>query len=211
MTWVDLTTRFPERTPTWEDAELYRSETVCEIADDSPVRVSRISMSSHNGTHVDAPSHFLPGGRMVEDLTLEDLAGPAWICETGDAQLLDAELLEGLSIPRDAKRILFKTANSRRRLMDLPSFQRDYAGLDLNGAGWLLERGMRLVGMDYLSIQAYQASDETHRRLLREGTILVEGLVLHGVSTGWWDLVCLPLLASDLDGAPARVIARPIP
>lgn len=210
MTWIDLTHPLSERTPTWDDAELYQRETVCRIEGTCPVRVSRISMSSHNGTHLDAPSHYLEGEAMVEHLSLDDLIGTAWICETGLAPILTAQVLEGLGIPSEARRILFKTANSRRALMEDPNFHRDYVGLDETGASWLVDRRVSLVGLDYLSVQAYDADDETHRRLLRNRTILVEGLVMDGVRTGWWELVCLPLLARDLDGAPARVVARPI-
>lgn len=208
MSWVDLTHPLSERTPTWEDAELFQRETVCEIDAQSTVRVSRISMSTHNGTHLDAPAHFLSNGRLVEDLSLESLVGPAWVAETGQAVLLDAPLLESLGIPAAAKRIVFKTTNTSRRLMDDPMFARDYVGLDVSGAQWLVDRGVVLVGLDYLSVQAYEASDDTHRILLAKDTILVEGLVLDSVATGWWDLVCLPFLGRDLDGAPARVIAR---
>ncbi|MBK8801075.1 MAG: cyclase family protein [Fibrobacteres bacterium] len=211
MSWVDLTHPLSERTPTWEDAELYQRETVCTIDSGCPVRVSRITSSTHNGTHLDAPAHFLEHGRFVEDLSLDVLVGPAWIAQTADAAILDAPLLESLHIPPTARRILFKTANSKRRLMHCSKFSRDYVGLETSGAQWLVDRGVMLVGLDYLSVQAYTASDDTHRILLANDSILVEGLDLDRVSTGWWDLVCLPLLARELDGAPARVIARAIP
>lgn len=208
MSWVDLTHLLSERTPTWEDAEPIRFEMVCEIGQDCPVQVTRITLGTHNGTHLDAPAHYLAGGRHVSDLSLDSMVGPAWICETGTASILDADLLESLGIPASARRILFKTSNTSRDLMGSSRFTRDYVGLDQSGAQWLANRGVELVGSDYLSVQSFTAHDDTHRILLKNNTILLEGLVLGDVSTGWWDLICLPLLARALDGAPARVIAR---
>lgn len=211
MSWIDLTHPLSERTPTWEDAEPVRFETVCEIGQDCPVHVTRITLGTHNGTHLDAPSHYLADGHHVADLSLDAMVGPAWICQTDAASVLDASLLESLDIPAGTRRILFKTSNTARNLMGNPIFVRDYVGLDPSGAHWLANRGIELVGLDYLSVQAFSAHDDTHRILLKRNTILLEGLILHSVTTGWWDLICLPLLGRDLDGAPARVIARPLP
>ena len=208
--WIDLTHVLHAATPTWEDAEPAVVRSVCEIGPECPVRVSHISMGAHTGTHLDAPAHFLSEGAMVEALSLDDLIGRAWVAETGSSRIVDGALLEGMDIPAKAVRLLFRTSSTARRLMDQPKFDRSYTGLDESGARWLASRGIRLVGFDYLSVQAFDASDETHRILLREGVVLVEGLDLSLVETGWYDLVCLPLLARGLEGAPARVVARPI-
>lgn len=208
--WIDLTHPLHPELPTWEDGEPIQIGTVCEIGPDCPVRVSRIGLSSHNGTHLDAPAHFIPQGRMVEDLPLSTLIGTAWVADTGDATLLTEAALESLSIPREASRLLLRTSSTSRRLMSRPRFEREYVGLDETGARWIVARGIRLLGIDYLSVQAYSASDETHRILLSAETILVEGLDLSAMAAGWCDLVCLPLSGKSLDGAPARVVARPV-
>lgn len=207
--WLDLTHPLHPQLPTWEDAEPIEISTVCEIGPDGPARVSRIGIGSHNGTHLDAPSHFIPDGPMVEDIPLNVLIGRAWVAEAGEASLLTEAVLESLAIPAEATRVLLRTSNTSRGLMSRPRFERDFAGLDDGGARWILSRGIRLVGIDYLSVQAFAASDETHRILLGAATVLVEGLDLSRVSTGWYDLVCLPLSGRGLDGAPARVVARP--
>ena len=209
--WIDLTHSVHPGMPTWDDAEPAVLRTVCEIGPGCPVRVSHISIGAHTGTHLDAPAHFLSGGAMVEDLSLDDLIGPAWVVETGDARVVDAALLESLDLPTGVARLLFRTSSTTRDLMSHPKFDRTYAGLDESGARWIAERGgVQLVGFDYLSVQAYDASDETHKVLLGEGVVLVEGLDLSRVRTGWYELVCLPLLARGLEGAPARVVARPL-
>lgn len=208
--WIDLTHPVHEAMPVWEESERASITTRCEIDGDCPVRVSWIALGAHTGTHVDAPSHFLAGGAMVQDLSLDDLIGPAWIADTGTAEVVDAALLDPLGIPRQAERILFRTSNTSRDLMRKREFDRTYVGLDLSGAAWLAERKVRLVGFDYLSVQAFDASDETHRTLLRTGTVLLESLDLSRVGTGWHEIVCLPFLGKDLDGAPSRVVARKI-
>jgi len=208
--WIDLTHPLHPGLPTWENGEPIEIATICEIGPDCPVRVSRIGLSSHNGTHLDAPAHFIAGGRMVEDLPLEVLIGNAWIADTGEATLLTGAVLESLEIPSDATRVLLRTTSTSRRLMSRARFERDYPGLDDSGARWILSRGIRLVGIDYLSVQAFTASDDTHRILLAADTVLVEGLDLSSVAPGWYDLVCLPLSGKGLDGAPVRAVARPI-
>lgn len=209
--WLDLTHPLGPTTPTWEDAEPIRFDLACTIGPDCPVQVTHLHLGSHNGTHLDAPAHYLAGAPTVDQLALSSLVGPTWISDTGSATVLDAALLASLEIPESARRILFRTANTRRDLMNQPSFERSYVGLDESGARWLASRGFLLVGIDYLSVQVLAASDETHRTLLRHGTILVEGLDLSATEPGWWELVCLPLLLQGLDGSPCRAIARRIP
>lgn len=207
--WIDLTHPLHRDLPTWEDSEPVSIAPYCEIGPDSPVRVSELRMGSHNGTHLDAPSHFVAGGAMVEDLPLEVLMGEAWIADCGDEALLTDSVLESLAVPDGTLRLLLRTTSTRRRLMHTSRFERTYAGLDETGARWVVDRGIRLLGIDYLSVQAYQASDETHRTLLSAGVVLVEGLDLSRPAVGRHDLVCLPLLGRDLDGAPVRALARP--
>jgi len=209
--WIDLTHPVHAGMPTWEDAEPAVIRALCEIGPDCPVRVSHLSMGVHTGTHLDAPAHYLEGGRMVEDLSLDDLVGPAWVVDTGSAGIVDASLLDGIEIPTGAVRLLFRTSNTSRNLMEKSRFDRSYVGLDDSGARWIANRGIRLVGFDYLSVQAFDASDETHRILLREGVVLVEGLDLSRVGGGWHEFVCLPFLGKGLEGAPVRAVARPLP
>lgn len=207
-TWIDLTHPVHAAMPVWPDSARPEIRQECEIDENCPARVSWLSLGAHTGTHLDAPAHFLADGKMVEGLRLDDLIGPAWICDTGDASIVDSVLLDRLSIPPNAARILFRTSNTRRSLMSESVFQTDYVALDLSGAEWLVARGVKLVGFDYLSVQAFHASDETHRCLLRADVVLVEGLDLSRVAEGWYELVCLPFLAQGIEGSPTRVVAR---
>lgn len=163
-------------------------------------------MSVHTGTHIDAPSHFIKGGATVDELSLERLMGPTWVVALPGAETIDVELLEQADIPDSVDRLLLKTDNQRRWSAD---FDPGYAALDLSGARWLLEHGIRLVGIDYLSIQAFEASDRVHVELLEAGVVIVEGLDLSDLCEGPHELICLPLRLEGIEASPARVLARP--
>lgn len=168
--------------------------------------VSRLAMGAHTGTHVDAPSHFILDGAGVDTLDLTVLVGPAVVIDTGDAALLTSDVLESLSIPLDCDRIIFHTRNSALWNDGYSSFNPGFTALSEDGAQWLAARGVRLVGIDYLSVAPYEESTPTHRALLSAGIIIVEGLDLRGIRAGRYELICLPLRIVGIDGAPARAI-----
>jgi arylformamidase len=181
----------------------FRLELVSSIAAGAHANVSRLDLGVHNGTHVDAPLHFIDGGAGTESLDLETLIGPAWVLDaTAVSGNLDAEALGSLAFPSEFTRILFKTSNSR--LWNRDSFSRDFVRLTGSGARFLIESGVRLVGIDYLSI----GDAEAHQELLGAGVTALEGLDLREVDPGTYELICLPLRLEGSDGAPARVILR---
>jgi arylformamidase len=170
------------------------------------VTVSRLDMNAHSGTHVDAPAHFILGGAGVDTLALDVLVGPALVVEVMDVDLISPDVLESLAIPRGTRRVLFHTRNSDRWARPEPGFWEDFVAISDDGARWLVERGVRLVGVDYLSVGPFRETTPTHLTLLRAGVIPVEGLNLSGVAPGAYELVCLPLKIAGIDGAPARAI-----
>lgn len=168
--------------------------------------VTQVSMSAHAGTHVDAPRHFIQGGAGVDALDLNVLIGPALVVQATDVDLIGAALLDSLSIPAGIRRVLFHTRNSELWAYGERTFWRDYAALAEDGAKWLVDRGVRLVGIDYLSVAPFSDTRTTHRLLLGAGVILLEGLNLTGIAPGEYQLCCLPLKIRGCDGAPARAI-----
>jgi RpiB/LacA/LacB family sugar-phosphate isomerase len=168
------------------------------IGNGAHANISRLELGVHSGTHVDGALHFIDGG--TEALPLDALLGQA---EVVDATSLDGDLdetaLASLELPV-AERVLLKTKNSA--LWELPEFTHDFVRLTGSGARCLIERGVRLVGIDYLSI----GDAEAHRELLEAGVVAVEGLDLRGVEPGSYELVCLPLRLEGSDGAPARAV-----
>lgn len=174
---------------------------VKSIEDGQVANISRLDFGVHSGTHIDAPLHFIDGGPAAEQLPLEPLLGPAYVVDaTSVPNDMDAEALAGLDLPDGAERILFKTPNSR--LWGKDQFSQEFAHLTGSGAQFLLDRGVKLVGLDYLSV----GDPDAHRLLLGAGVIAMEGLDLRAVEPGHYRLVCLPLKIVGSDGAPARAV-----
>jgi len=175
--------------------------------------VSALNFGAHTGTHVDAPAHFLHGAKKVEALALEVLIGEAEVIEVpSEYRVIDEEFVAG-SCQEGTTRVLFKTRNSAFWNADFKDFRTDFTFLDLRAAQWLVERGVKLVGIDYLSIEKFGSTGhEVHRALLSQEVIILEGLNLSDVPAGKYELICLPLrLRSNLgDGAPARAVLRTI-
>ncbi|MFQ5576142.1 MAG: cyclase family protein [Anaerolineae bacterium] len=166
--------------------------------------VSALSLGSHTGTHVDAPSHFLDGAPAVDSLSLDALAGPAYVVEFGGHTHITAADLDSMAIPGDCRRLLFKTRNGR--LWDDSQFHTDFIALAPDAARTLAEAGLRLVGIDYLSIERFRPGrHEVHETLLASGVLILEGLDLRRVAPGGYFLVCAPLNVVGAEGAPARV------
>jgi arylformamidase len=176
-----------------------------DAASDPAFSLTHIDMSAHTGTHVDAPSHVIGGGAAVESLAIEALVGPAFVADATEISLcLDASALADLAIPAGCRRLILKTTNSR--LWNRPAFDADFVSLTDDGARWLIEREVRLVGIDYLSISPAENPAPVHEALLAAGIVILEGLDLRDVPPGDATLLCLPLLLRGADGAPARVL-----
>lgn len=167
--------------------------------------VTLITFASHTGTHIDAPHHFLDGRETVDQLSLDVLVGPALVVELPAAREIGAADLQCLGIHEGTERVLIKTRNSLFLIDD--RFHADYAYLNADAARWLVERGVRLVGMDYLSVEKMNAERyEVHETLLGAGVVIVEGVDLRQIVPGPYFLVCLPLKLEGLDGSPVRAI-----
>jgi arylformamidase len=165
--------------------------------------ISALSLGSHTGTHVDAPAHFLDGAPGVDSLPLDALVGPAYVAEFGgDVHITGADL-DSMAIPPDCRRLLLKTPNSR--FWDDDSFHQEFIALAPDAAEALAERDIRLVGIDYLSIERFHADPhDVHETLLGKGVVIVEGLDLRRIAPGPYLLVCAPLNVVGAEGAPAR-------
>ena len=171
------------------------------IADGAVANVSAVDLGAHTGTHVDAPDHFLDGAGGVDTVALEPLIGPAVVVDaTAVDKTLDAAAVAAAGMPAGAERVLFRTRNSQ--LWEQEEFNEDFVSFDASGARALLDAGVRLVGIDYLSI----GDPGAHRALLGADVAVVEGLDLRAVEPGPYQLVCLPLKLVGSDGGPARAV-----
>lgn len=207
MTIYDISLTLSPNLPTWPGDPGLELELFESMEEGAHANVTKISTSVHVGTHVDAPHHFLNDGRTVEQLPLEVLTGPCYVVQLPDGiDAITAEVLDRTEITSEMKRVLFGTRNSHLWAKGESKFQSDFVAITEDGAEWLVERGVQLVGIDYLSIAPYGDSVPTHTVLLKAGVVLVEGLNLSQVMRGFYDLYCLPLKIAGADGAPARAI-----
>lgn len=190
----------------WPDDPPLRLHDAASLANDG-VRVTRIETGSHAGTHIDAPAHFLAGGSGVDAISLDVLVGPCRVLDLSAAgRGIDREALEAHRL-RGGERLLLRTANEG--LLRRTAFTAEYAALLRSAADYLVEVGVILVGIDYLSIELFESKGHpVHVTLLRAGVVIVEGLDLTDVKPGDYDLIALPLRLSGLDGSPARVLLR---
>ncbi len=176
------------------------------IAKGDIATISLLNFGAHTGTHVDAPAHFILNGNGVDTIDLDILVGQTLVVEALDVTSLTVSALESLLIPHGFDRILFHTRNSRLWEKGSSTFHSEYVAIPEDGAKWLVSRGFRLVGIDYLSVAPFENGAPTHRELLSAGVVVVEGLDLRGIRPGIYEMICLPLKIVGIDGAPARAI-----
>jgi len=207
MTIYDISLSISPTLPTWPGDPGLKLEQFESMDKGAHYNATQISSSVHLGTHVDAPRHFLNEGNTVEQLPLEVLTGPCYVTQLPDGiDAITAEVLDRTEITSEMKRVLFGTSNSHYWAKGESKFQTDFVAITEDGAEWLVERGVQLVGVDYLSVAPYGDSIPTHTVLLKAGIVVVEGLNLSNVMRGFYDLYCLPLKIAGSDGAPARAI-----
>ena len=207
----DVTVPVSNELPTWPTDPSVEISDFCSLSAGDGANVSMLNFGAHTGTHVDAPAHFIEGAAKVESLSLDALIGEATVIEVpAEATAIDEEFVRKNYTP-GTERVLFKTRNSAFWNETQPQFHTDFTYLDLPAARWLVEQGIKLVGIDYLSIEKYGSEKhETHLALLSHSVVILEGLNLTGITPGKYELICLPLrLRSNKgDGAPARVVLR---
>jgi arylformamidase len=202
----DITITLSTEIPVWPGDPNMSLARVQKIEEGDTFNVTQITMSVHTGTHVDAPFHILENGKTVDQLPLEILTGRAYVLHLPHVSLVTADHLAHSDIPPRTRRVLLKTRNSEFWSQNHGTFQTNFVALSADGAEYLVNRGVKLVGVDYLSIAPYHAAVPTHEILLNAGVVIVEGLDLSKVSQGRYTLHCLPLKLAGSDGAPARAI-----
>lgn len=207
---IDISLALHPELPVWPGDPALRVERVQRIEDGSIANVSQMHCGVHIGTHVDAPFHFVRDGKTIEQLDLDSLIGVAQVADLSECDTITAADLERLQLPRDLRRLLLRTRNSVWWAQQVAEFREDFVALDSSAAQWIVDRGISLIGIDYLSIQRFHDGPLTHQILLQAEVVIVEGLNLADVSPGAYELLCLPLKLVGADGAPARAVLRPL-
>lgn len=206
--WIDVSIPLRNNMVHWPGDPPVEIRRISSINQGARANVSLLRMSAHTGTHVDAPLHFLHNGRPLDAMPVEDLIGLARVIAIRNPKLVTIEELAGCRIRR-GERVLFKTRGSAERWRR-NAFDPNYVYIPQETARFLVQRGVRVVGIDYLSVGGYRKDSlQTHQTLLRAGIWIVEGLNLAGIAEGRYDFLCLPLNILGGDGAPARALLRP--
>ena len=206
MKLIDVTVPLDADLPVYPGNTPFVLEPIKRIARGDSSNVSTLHMSAHSGTHVDAPRHFFDAGSGVDALQLELLLGRTRVIEVRARGGIGPDELAAHDLSEDL-RLLIKTPNSR--LWSSRDFHADYLGVTESGARYLVDHGVKVVGVDYLSVEQFKKPGApAHHVLLGAGAIVIEGLNLLGVEPGVYEMFCLPLRVVDADGAPARVVLR---
>ena len=193
--------------PQWPGSSKVRFIKNHDLEDGDIATDSSIFMNLHTGTHVDAPSHFIRDGKTIDELPLEVLIGPVVVVQIPEMiREITGEVLTNIDIPGDTERLLLKTTNSCLWQEENRKFYEDYTSLVRNGAEYLVKKGIKLVGIDYLSIQRFTDGPKVHQILLSSNVVIIEGLDLSDVDAGLYQLYCMPLKLQGQEAAPARVL-----
>jgi len=207
----DVSVPLSAATPTYPGDPGIEITSYLSLESGDSANVSQIKFGLHSGTHVDAPSHFISGGARVESLPLDNLIGAAEVIEVpAELDAIDRRFVEANCVA-GSSRILFKTRNSAFWKNPEGGFRDDFVYIEPDAAQWLVQAGVKLVGIDYLSVERFKSADfATHLAFLSQDVVILEGLDLGAVSAGTYELICLPLKVAEGtgDGAPARVVLR---
>ena len=203
---IDISVRLEPEMTTWPDSVGIRLKRTRSFANGDAVNVTRLDMDVHCGTHVEAPLHFLDRGSALEELTLDTFVGQAYVAHLPDADVIGPDELERADIPNGTTRLLLRTRNSTLWHDADRRFRLDYVALSPEGAEWVAARHMRLIGVDYLSVQRFDDGPEAHQILMRGEVAILEGVNLSNVAAGSYRLLCAPIWIAGAEAAPVRAL-----
>ncbi len=205
---IDVSLKIHPQMLTWPSDPGVGIDPASRISAGKSANVSELHCGTHTGTHIDPPLHFIEGGVSVDEIPPEVLIGPAVVADlTSVERSIGPGELESLNLDPGVERLLFHTRNSEIWREDSQEFTEDYVAVSAEGAQWLVDHGIRLVGIDYLSVEHRRIPGHpTHMTLLGAGVVIVEGLNLDGVAAGDYTFVCLPLRILGGDGGPSRAL-----
>jgi len=204
---LDVTIPIKNKMPVWPGDPNVENKLISSIETNDEANVTFIQMSAHAGTHIDAPRHFIHEAKTIDQLNLDLLIGEVEVIEIDQTiELIDRMVLQNFEKSNWPKRIFLKTRNSSLRLFEKEIFNPHFTALTLDGAEFFIRNGVKLIGIDYLSIAPFDNGAPTHLALLKNDVVIIEGVNLMDVPPGFYELIALPILLDGADGAPARVL-----
>jgi arylformamidase len=209
QSYIDITYPISSKLPKWPGSIGFEHRWHMQMPSENN-NLSSFTIDSHLGTHLDAPLHFVHEAKAIHQIDLNKLIGKTYIAEIRGIRSINADHLAAANIPENCTKLLLKTDNQFYWAQTLTDFQEDFCSIDASGAQWIVDRGIHLIGIDYLSIQRFHDGPLTHQILLQNEVVIVETLNLENVEEGWYDLICLPLKLEGLEGSPVRAIVRKI-
>jgi arylformamidase len=209
--WINITLPLRNAMVHWPGNDPPRVELIHDEAKGDRAPLWEITISTHTGTHIDAPRHFQPDGKTIDQLPLDIMIGPARVIEIKDTETIKPGELAGQNI-QAGERLLFKTVNSSRAYQT-NEFYEDFVYFSTDAAHFLAEKKVSVVGLDYIAVGSHKDVDnlkEVHETLFNGGAWIIEGLNLSGAKAGRYELICLPLIIEGGDACPARAVIRPL-
>lgn len=207
---IDISVPLHPELPVWPDGDSFQTPLRSDIKKGDICNVTSIHLNAHMGTHIDAPLHFIDDGETTDNIPLEKMNGSCYVVDLSGIDQITADHLEAVNLPIGVRRILLKTNNSNLWTNFSHPFYEDFCALKPNAAEWLVNHGIDLVGIDYLSISPFRDPPEVvHQILLEENIVILETINLKEVLPGYYDLVCLPLKIKGLEGNPVRAVLKP--
>lgn len=207
-TWIDLSTPIHDDMLIFPGDPTFSWQQVIFISKGDVCNLSRMEMGCHTGTHLDSPRHMLADGAIIEDFDINQLCGEAYVAEIITDGDITADHLQHADIPSGVQRLLLRTKNTERGLLN-PPFEADFCAFDLSAAEWLVSKGIRFIGLDFLTIEhSPDQSFPVHKCMLGSGMAIIEGVATGHAPLGMVDLVCAPMRLLKAEGAPCRVLVR---
>ena len=208
MSIIDISVTLRKEMPLWPGSAGISLQQIKSLQSGDKTNDSVLTSDVHAGTHVEVPLHYIEGSESIDKLSLGILCGPVIVADLTSVDVITGSCLEALHLPAGVERLIFKTDNSE--LWNSAEFTPEYVALSEDGAEWIIDRGIKLVGIDYLSIAPYSNSQPVHHILLQAGVTILEGINLSQVLPGRYELICLPLKLMNAEAALARAILRPL-
>lgn len=202
---IDISLPLKEDMTFWKDIKGFKIIKNRSLEKGDLVDDSKVEMNLHSGTHIDSPRHYLANGKFVHQIALEKFIGPALVVYFPKVKTIDVKNLKEIEL-NGIKRILFKTDNSKDWKKRKNKFKKDFVGLTPDAAVWLIEKGIELVGTDYLGVGQYEYKEKVHQILLQKDIVIIEGLNLVNADAREYQLICFPIKVINSEAAPFRAI-----